>query len=153
VFAAFIGAADPFVAHLAYGSVIALNGRTRLISAAAEAFFASHPNDNLRDGVKIMVYNAELAAARRNEIAHGMVSPYYSRTKRRVRLGFALRPPDYARSKNILTPTNVVGSEFQFKMMPKFVYSSKEIDIYSDRFRAMARSPLTLRRFIIEMRK
>jgi hypothetical protein len=137
VFAALIGADDPFPAHLAYGSVLAFNGRSKLISASAEAFFASHPNINLLEGATKILKNADRAAARRNEIAHGMVSPYYSRMQRRVKLGFALIPPNYARNKNILTPAQ--DSESRFTMMPKFVYSSKEIDTSGKRFREMAR--------------
>jgi hypothetical protein len=101
-FAIFCGGADESTepAQRAYGSVIAFRGRSDIIRSAAEAYFHLNPNEELLKEFNAIMVRAERLAARRNEIAHGIVKgmPLTGEPKFP---GWGLRPSEYASNKNV----------------------------------------------------
>jgi hypothetical protein len=71
---------------------------------------------------------AERLAARRNEIAHGIVKgmPLTGEPKFP---GWGLRPSEYASNKNV-----PYGSPRFFITRPKYIYTSAEINSFADAF-------------------
>ncbi len=62
----------------AYGSVESFRGRANPIESAGEAYFKNRPNDALRQAINdLMRLSTTKFGARRSEIAHGIVNPYF----------------------------------------------------------------------------
>lgn len=125
---------DPLAARRAYGSILTFRGRKEMIEAAAKAVFFSFPDDSLQEKLKSFLNEAQNFAARRNEIAHGIVKEYLPKlpplsfeTK-----GFALGPPSYATNKTDLKPGRVT-LEPVFHA-PSYAYSSAEIEEFKRHF-------------------
>lgn len=73
LYAAVLGAVVPVGALRAYGSVSAFSNRQTMLTEAADALWHWAPNDELEREFKLMRTVASEAAARRAEIAHGIV--------------------------------------------------------------------------------
>lgn len=73
LYAAVLGAVVPVGALRAYGSVSAFSNRLTMLAEAADALWHWAPNDELEREFKLMKTVAAEAAARRAEIAHGIV--------------------------------------------------------------------------------
>jgi hypothetical protein len=77
LFDTLIGVAlDSHASHRAYGAVTIWNIRRDMLRAAAEAYFLEFPNPPLAKEIADTVNLVDRYAARRNDIAHGIVLPY-----------------------------------------------------------------------------
>src|SRR5579863_3010423 len=134
-------------ARRAYGAVIAFQGRSSMLAAAAEIYFAYHQDDALACRFDDLLKKAANFAARRNEIAHGIVRPTFGPAdpetllKDISPLGWVLLPSDYATNKNKL----LLDSEQRaFGFFPKYIYSSTEISSLATHFRALEKEAFDL---------
>jgi hypothetical protein len=126
----------------AYGSVIAFRGRADLVRNAAEVHFMLFPDERLEKRFSAFINQlTKHAAARRNEIAHGIVKPYASMVDGKPTRTFALFPPYYAANKNELERIEVRDGGHQVTWhTAKYIYSSIEINKFADGFRALVPS-------------
>jgi hypothetical protein len=69
-------ALDTHASHRAYGAVTIWNIRRDMLRAAAEAYFLEFPNQPLAKEIKETINIVDRYAARRNDIAHGIVLAY-----------------------------------------------------------------------------
>ena len=121
IFAATIRGQPGAAARRAYGIVQASKTRTDMIRAAATTRFEGRRTHALvMPDLKALLDLVEKYAARRNEIAHGVVYPY--NVYRRDAFGFCLFPSYYATRKRGLDNE------------PSYIYSSIEINYFSERF-------------------
>jgi len=121
IFAATIRGQPAGAARRAYGIVQGSKTRTDMIRAAATARFEGRRTHALvMPDLKALLDLVEKYAARRNEIAHGVVYPYNG--YRRDAVGFCLFPSYYATKKR--------GLDIE----PSYIYSSIEINYFSERF-------------------
>jgi hypothetical protein len=119
----------------AYGSVETFRGRAKLIESAAEVYFRYNPDNALHSLLDEILKRSRQFSARRNEIAHGIVSPFVrlSENDEWVDCGFVLYPAYYATRKRQLPATTPLDPvEFTF------AYSSIEIDTFRDHFDRLA---------------
>lgn len=141
-------------AQRAYGSILTFRGRGELITAAAGAVFFLFPNTGLRTSIKNLLDEASQFAARRNEIAHGKVVPFYvpqsglfglPMTHHARRAGYVLQPSGYATNKRELQPGRLIIEEA--RQTPKYAYSSVELLALQKHFSRLANraSPLPLK--------
>ena len=104
-----------------FGVITASNTRREMIWHANDAYFATHENDDLKSQVRHLLNLYQDAAARRNEIAHAMVTGdanFKIVDNHAVPLPtiWFLVPPLFATRK---TEMNMLG--------PKYRYSTKEL--------------------------
>lgn len=127
-------------AQRAYGSVLTFRGRSEMISAAADAAFFLTPDDTLHHDLSKLLDQIGRFAARRNEIAHGRVTTYYTaprsgfiiQTVREMPAGYILEPPNYATNKTKLAPGRIILETAHHK--PSYAYSSVEIGVLEKHF-------------------
>jgi len=104
---------DNLPAIRAYGAVLTFRGRAEMMEAAAEAYFFEHPQEKLQRDMKNLLTAAKGFAARRNEIAHGIVRnrmvPSHVIMNRQGGMlqmskarGWAVEPSDYMTGKTDL---------------------------------------------------
>jgi hypothetical protein len=67
---------DSHASHRAYGAVTIWNIRRDMLKAAAEAYFWQFPDQALEREISEMINLADRYAARRNDVAHGIVLAY-----------------------------------------------------------------------------
>jgi len=103
----------------AYGTVISSIARTKMLSAAATAYFANDPDSPLAEEIRSIISHANGWAARRNDIAHGRVGRIQSRP------GYLLFPSLYNTKKH------PVGAK------PIYLFSSVEINEIHGQFRQL----------------
>jgi hypothetical protein len=84
----------------AYGAVSTFSTRLDMILSASKAFFLSI-EPSYEAEIKSLLDDAKQFASRRNEIAHGIVQPYYIKGSNRS--GYALGPSKYATRKQNLS--------------------------------------------------
>jgi len=133
LFASLIGPSiDSTPIHRAYGAVISFSGRLDMVRAAAEPFFAHHPEKNT-DRVKALqkAYDdiskkAQTLSGFRNRIAHGMVGGYTSPAGHTR--GLVLMPAYYAQRdrKLVSIPRGAT--------VPEYAYTSGEINFFGGQF-------------------
>ena len=142
IFGIFVGSLTTTDAPMrAYGSVVAFAGRCGMIKAAAEVFFLDHPHAALEADFYTLEKNAGSFAARRNEIAHGIVQPYFVGG---TDVGSALIPSYHATNKRKLGAQ--VDSDTPQTAVLKYAYTSKEIAYFSDQFQQLSKRALDLYR-------
>jgi hypothetical protein len=107
-----------------------------MLHAAGAAFFMVFPSEDDSAKFKDLLSRASKYAARRNEIAHGIVGEY-SAPDGPTR-GLALLPPRYATSKRALVPHHM-PKKYPPKDKPSYAYTSPEITFFSDRFYELSR--------------
>lgn len=117
-----------------YGTVVSSSVRFEMIKAACDAFFAIYDNSELKAQTRHYLNLYKSASARRNEIAHAMVSGqmnYKVVNKKAIPLPtiWYLVPPFIATRK-----TQPIPDPNEFPYGPKFRYSSSEIDQFSKCF-------------------
>jgi hypothetical protein len=119
----------------AYGSVESFRGRANLIESAAEVYFKNKPNDALHQAIKnLLTLSSNKFSARRNEIAHGIVNPYFKiENDQSVQKGYVLYPAYYATRKRKLPESGPL-----MDTMPTYVYSSTEIRNFGAEFSKLA---------------
>lgn len=126
VFVALIGlGSESQAAQRAYGTIVAFGGRAGMIQAAAEAYFAAHPDAGLAADLDRVVRQAKRAAARRNEIAHGIVQPIDPQKTVLTGGRYVLYPAYYAAGKRDLNH------------LPQYGYTSAEISRFGRQFGEM----------------
>jgi hypothetical protein len=123
LFGDLLGTTIPVGALRAYGAMSGFSARQQMLSQAAEAFFYYAPNEGLQVEfnriVKSLCVNA---SARRNEIAHGLV---VSQNKG-------------AGESYFLVPSFHSTKKRSFAAEPAYQYTSKEIEIFTRKFRLLA---------------
>lgn len=117
-----------------FGTIVSSAARRDMIKAACDTFFEIHANKDLKEQTRHLLNLYRTAAARRNEIAHAMVSgkpQFYIEEKRAVPLPtiWYLVPPFIATRKNELLP-NID----EFPHGPKYRYSTREIGHFTSCF-------------------
>lgn len=117
-----------------YGSVESFRGRAFMIRTAAEVYFKTTANDRLHaDLTSLLNLASNHLSGKRNEIAHGIVNPYYKIVDGgSCHEGFVLYPAYYATRKLKLADVLPLTAE------PNYVYSSVEIDKIATFFQQLA---------------
>lgn len=124
-----------------------------MIKAASIAHFVRYQDDligpfkELSKQFASFLTEADNFASRRNEIAHGIVQPYFPDGQRED--GYALGPSRHATNKRKLTPKE---GPFLFRIAPVYAYTSVELEKFADHFERLARRTLNLQRDVIQSR-
>ena len=137
---------EPLPAQRAYGSIVTFKGRTEMVEAAAEAVFFISPNTDLERDIDDLIKWAVGFVARRNEIAHGIVTERYlaepfSLSPKRIE--FVLAPPGYSTLKTQLAQG--IGLLSPVRRQPDYIYSSPQILTFRDWFVELQRRTDVLR--------
>jgi hypothetical protein len=123
---------DTSPALRAYGAIAAFSTRLDMIRAASAAFFFARKEKPLADELDELLDHAKEFATRRNEIAHGIVQPYYSH---RLRVGFALGPSKYATRKNKLSSNIHITIRY---LSDTYAYTANELQAFAVHFGDLA---------------
>jgi hypothetical protein len=147
IFGALVGAANQSSARVAFGTIASFEMRRQMVEAAAQITLAEHAQ--LLTDLKTALSEAGNLSARRNDIAHGMVTDHSSNEKN---LGHYLEP-SWANSKKI-------GPLVSLKKGPKhpspfeqqaYAYTAAQIGGYAHHFSACASKLVLLHNKIVEM--
>lgn len=132
-----------------YGSIASFRGRSDMVGMAAAAYLAERPASEAVAKLKPFLTRANDFATRRNEIAHGIVQPFYSQevtAQMQVDLedspepdGFALMPATYNSRKNELAKAGGFENpvEFLIYRQPRYAYTGESISKYGNEFRGL----------------
>ncbi len=112
----------------AYGAVEVFRARKSLMEHAAEVYFRLAPDDELEKKLKTLLSDAIQLAGRRNDIAHGIVNPYFEGEVPK-HSGWVLYPAYYATRKRKLSEAGPLTD-----VTLTYAYSSVEIDQFGDEF-------------------
>jgi hypothetical protein len=124
----------------AYGSVETFRGRGNMIESAAEVYFKYTLDPDLQLLLNEILKLARQFSARRNEVAHGIVSPHVGiENGAWAQRGFVLYPAYYATRKRQLPDAAPLDS-----VTFTFAYSSVEIDRFRDHFNELAKKTVDL---------
>lgn len=85
----------------AYGTISSFSTRNDMLREATSAFFFRRKNDELRQKTITLLDESKNFSPRRNEIAHGIVQPYYAGGL--APTGFAVAPSRFSTRKKKLT--------------------------------------------------
>jgi len=110
-----------------YGSITTNKGRIDILETAGEEYFKTVPNQDLYDEFQQVIKNTRNYAARRNEIAHGVVSGY-TPSAGQSGSGLALQPPRYATKKQIK------DKRWPLDTRPVYAYTSAEVLFFCNEF-------------------
>ncbi len=129
-----------------FGTILASSTRAEMIRAACDAFCAFHKNEELKTQTRHLLNLYKDAAARRNEIAHAMVtgeSPHKIVANRAVPLPtiWFLVPPLFATRKQEL-----------FAEGPKYRYSTRELGHFTSCFEELGSRAMRLAQTIRSFR-
>ena len=122
-----------------YGSVIAFRSRQQMMQAAASAYFSDYPNPDLQSQFDDLMRDAAHFSGRRNDIAHGIVQPYYGSDADPAKedATFALVPSLHATSKHKMTK---IGTVPNLEIMaPTYIYSGAQIINFGIHFSSLGR--------------
>ena len=124
-----------------YGSVESFRGRANLIESAAVVYFKKKPNDALYQAIKdLLTLSSSRFSARRNEIAHGIVNPYFKiENGEGLHNGYALYPAYYATRKRKLPERGPLTDT-----TPTYVYTSAEINHFGSEFGKLAHTAIDI---------
>jgi hypothetical protein len=143
IFAVLIGSLNTTDAAMrAYGSIIAFSARCGMLKAAKEVFFLEYPNEQLESEFDQLEKDAGRFSGRRNEIAHGIVQPYF--VDGAGDTGAALIPSYHATNKRKLGAQ--VDAEYPQTAILKYAYTSNEIAYFSGQFQELSKRALDLYR-------
>jgi hypothetical protein len=125
----------------AYGSVETFRGRANMIETAAEVYFRHTPDPRLQSLLAELLKRSRQFTTRRNEIAHGIVNPYFGvgEDDLLVQKGFVLYPAYYATRKRKLPG----AAPYEYVAFT-FAYSSVEIDNFREHFNGLAEEAIHL---------
>jgi hypothetical protein len=118
---------DTLASVRAYGAVASFTQRSAMVANAAEAYFHRRVGDPIQGKLDTLMSIAGHLSGRRNEIAHGVVTPYFGRGM--PPRGFALHASGYLARK-----TDLIGAPKYNLLTPKYIYTSKEILAFSAAF-------------------
>ncbi|MGC2414171.1 MAG: hypothetical protein WA459_15915 [Stellaceae bacterium] len=131
LYAAFLGIPPiEAIARPEYTRVAVARERSRVIEEVAHAYFVRHPDQTLESEFETLICDARNFAARRNDIAHGVVKLAWGQFDDSM-LGAAL-----ARKEVMLLPGTYMFKKFDDKRMPAYMLSSVEINRFAEHFRA-----------------
>jgi hypothetical protein len=116
----------------AYGAVSTFSTRLDMIKEASSAYFFTYKTD-YPDDISVLLEDAKHFAARRNEIAHGIVQPYYAGGLGNN--GFALGPSRYATRKRKLKRLEHIGQDGVEEL---YAYTSEDLRVFVTHFDALA---------------
>jgi hypothetical protein len=103
-----------------------------MVTEASNAYFTRYNKHSLV-GFEDFLVRAKQFATRRNEIAHGIVQPYFVSTL--LRDGFALGPSRHAtRKKKLVSAGDPHGSS----VIDAYAYTSVEIEYFRTQFEKLA---------------
>lgn len=142
LFSAFVVNMERDGARRAYSAVRTFEGRIEMLKAASEAYFHESPNDGWLTSFKTIFKTSKEFAARRNDIAHGVVQYFNLSSETEFRIpggGFALFP-SYANFKD-----RSLSNE------PDYCYTSVELDYFQKHFDGLQDAPTTLAGQIIHL--
>ena len=143
IFSRLIGAPNKLdAANRAYGTVLTFRGRGDMIKAAAESYFLLRPDDDTANEFKELMKCADDLAPRRNEIAHGIVQPYFPLAARPPK-GYALVPSLHATGKR-----PIVRAIAHAHNSGRYAYTATEIAAFGSAFEILAKAAVT---FLYEM--
>jgi hypothetical protein len=114
------------IARRAFSAVRTFEGRAEMLQAASEAYFTERPDTSAQDQFKELIRRAKCLAARRNEIAHGIVAGFWTGPDRR----------SFARVKGTygLYPSFASYKNRRLDQAPDYCYSSKEVSYFRETF-------------------
>lgn len=118
---------DSLAARRAYGCVVSFSGRADMLTAAAEAYFDEHPDDEAERKLADLLKTAKRASGRRNDIAHGCAL-VFPRSFAKPAIGYCLVPGAYNTNRNNIDHE------------PSYAYTCKEIDRFHQQFVDLAGS-------------
>lgn len=125
LFSAFVSGHNSKAARRAYVAVRTFEGRAEMLRAASEIWFDSNSRPDLLTDFKAILSAITSYAPRRNDIAHGVVDawlPEPATASSKLATGWALFP-SYASFK-----------DRDVKDLPKYCYTSTEIDYFEKEF-------------------
>lgn len=134
LYAAVLGAVVPVGALRAYGSVSAFSNRQTMLAEAAEALWHWAPNDELEREFKLMKTVASEAAARRAEIAHGIVIS------------------ENGDNNHFLVPSFHSSRKRDQAQNEKYAFTSGQIATFSQRFNLLATDVYQLDKMVRDWR-
>jgi hypothetical protein len=119
---------DSHTARRAYGVVRTSEGRLQMMRAASDAYLNVFPNAEIQGKLHKVIGDAQRLVGARNEVAHGVVGPFYSTVDEpfRQREEYALFPSFEDSSKRSVTET------------PYFCYTANDIDRFAEEFASLA---------------
>ena len=104
-----------------------------MVKAAAEVYFATVDSNFQKDFQKLAGREWREYSSRRNEIAHGIVSPFHPVWDKRGGegevVGYTLAPPSYDYQKSALNS------------FPEYAYDSVAILHYAEQFKTLSNAP------------
>ena len=115
----------------AYGAVAAFSTRRDMVLEAAKAYFFNKPS-YLEKEIILIISDAKEYAARRNEIAHGIIQPYY--TGGLAPSGYVVGPSRFAVRKRKLTRHNETQTDLAIGM---YAYNSDIVMYFSGQFASL----------------
>ncbi len=108
----------------AYGTVASFKARSAMVTAAARAYLMRHPDDAVDARLRALMGRAGDLSGKRNEVAHGIVQPYFPNGADRS--GFALVPSFNATNKRVIEAAEG-GGLAPFKAKGKYAYVASYI--------------------------
>jgi hypothetical protein len=126
-----------------YGEPRIFAERAVALKKAAEVFFIKHPNQETEATLDNLLLRTQGFSDRRNEIAHGIVSPAEWNLSASPSLkeiaGYALIPPLYTHRK------------LDDKNLPKYIYTAAELERFASAFLGLGLEAVSLRLRIVRM--
>jgi hypothetical protein len=137
LYATFIGLRPPEATrHPDYAKARIFRERADVIDRGGKGFFIKRSNQELEKRFDDLICEARLAAARRNDIAHGVVNPIWSTASPGIET-FMLLPSTYRHK------------DFDIKARARYAFSSKEINGFASRFQEIQQRVFILTEQII----
>ncbi len=128
------------------------NVRQQMLMQAADAFFYYMHNDDLRDEfMRIVKRICDPASGRRNEIAHGIVVGEQRLVKFTNPVSEA-EAAEIIRMHYFLEPSFHSAKKRDFATTPAYKYTSKEIQVFTKKYRLLAGEVYRLGKALSEWR-
>jgi hypothetical protein len=143
LFGALVEAPDHTGAAMrAYGTVQSFKARSAMVVAAAKAYFLRHPRSEFETQFNDLIGWAGALSGRRNEIAHGIVQPYFPDGQERS--GWALVPSFNATNKRVIEAAN--KGIAPYKSTGKYAYVATEVKDFSSEVQELTKQTMALYR-------
>jgi hypothetical protein len=110
-----------------YGNGTTLTARLTILERTADAYFVTHQNQAVEGQFCALVQTVNKMADRRNDIAHGVTTPYTTTVDEN---GF----PDLTTTTYVLAPAQYDVKRMDESNKASFIYSSHELALIGRRF-------------------
>lgn len=130
LFASLVSARDGAAAKRAYVAVRTFEGRAEMMRAASTVFFHNFDDHDLMVKYKEILSRSTSLAPRRNDIAHAIVSHFWTKSSD------GELKTDY--TEYALYPSLASYKERELDGTPSYCMTSKEIEFFSDQFIELA---------------